>query len=93
MPPASHPFEGWLTDNRIEAPTGQGEGALAARFIVQREGQVAHDRELRTRSSWNSVFVGIEAVPAALNHYMQMHRALVGLLLDDPDFRRAARPR
>ncbi|MDM0025796.1 hypothetical protein [Variovorax saccharolyticus] len=82
-------ISGELTDSMVDASIGQGKGALAARFIVQKEGRTSFDKELKVGSSWDSSFVGAVAIPAAINQYMALYRALVAQLLDDPDFRKA----
>lgn len=82
-------IEGQLTDSKVDAAIGTGTGRLAARFIVKREGQVVFDKELAAESSWESSFVGATAIPLAMNQYGALYKALVGKLIDDPQFRAA----
>jgi hypothetical protein len=79
-----------LTDSQLEAATGRGSATVAARFVVKREGATVYDRELRTRAEWNSEFIGVVGIPAAINEYSLLYRKLVSALLDDADFRKAA---
>lgn len=88
-PVAKTTISGELTDSFVDAPASQGKGSLAARFVVQREGKTSFDKELKAASSWESSFVGAIAIPEAINQYVALYRALVGQLLDDPDFRKA----
>lgn len=88
-PAAGTTISGELTDSMVDAPASQGKGALAARFIVQRDGRTSFDKELKAASTWESSFVGAIAVPEAINQYVALYRVLVGRLLDDPDFRKA----
>jgi len=82
-------IEGELTDSRVDAAIGTGTGRLAARFVVKRGGQKVFDKELAAESSWESSFVGATAIPAAINQYGALYKALIGKLLDDGEFRAA----
>ena len=90
-PAAKVLIEGQLTDSMVDAAMGTGKGRLAARFTVKREGLVVFDKELAADASWESSFVGAIAIPAAVNQYGALYKALVGKLIDDPDFRKALR--
>jgi hypothetical protein len=83
--------EGWLTDSRLDVPVGAAQAAVAARFVVKREGATLYDRELRASAQWQAPFIGVEAVPDAVNRYGLMYRRLAADLLADPAFRAAAR--
>lgn len=89
-PASTTTVEATLLVSRVDAAVGEGRGALAARFVLIRDGHTHYDRELKVEGRWPSSFVGVEAIPAALNGYALLHRELVGQLLADPDFRRAA---
>ena len=80
-----------VTDNQLEAGLSKGMGRLAARFQVQREGQMAFDKELVASSQWETSFVAAVAVPDAFNRYGALYQNLVGQLLDDPQFRVAVK--
>ena len=82
-------IEGQLTDSKVDAAISTGTGRLAARFTVTRSGQKVFDKELAVEASWESSFVGAIAIPAAINQYGALYRALVVKLIDDPDFRKA----
>ena len=82
-------IEGELTDSRVDAAIGTGTGRLAARFIVRRAGKTVFDKELAVDASWESSFVGAIAIPAAMNQYGALYKALVAKLIDDPGFRAA----
>ncbi|MDB5898378.1 MAG: hypothetical protein JWP41_1980 [Ramlibacter sp.] len=84
-------LSGQLTDSQIEVPTGTSHATVAARFVLTRSGAAVYDKELRARSEWQSGFVGIEAVPMAVNRYQLLYRELVGMLLADAQFQAAAR--
>ena len=90
-PKSSIVVEGRLTDSQLDAGVGQARGTVAARFTVTRAGVKAYDKELRASASWDSPFVGVAAVPAAVNEYALLYRKLVAELLDDAAFRNAAR--
>lgn len=84
-------ISGQLTDSRIEVPVGEASATLAARFTVDRGGEVLYSKELRAASAWTAGFNGYEAVPMAINRYEQLYRQLAGQLLDDADFRVAVK--
>ncbi len=84
-----HVIEGQLTDSMVDAAIGTGKGRLAARFTVNRAGALSFDKELAVDASWESSFVGAVAIPAAMNQYGALYKALIAKLVDDPDFRRA----
>lgn len=92
QPEAATIVEGWLTDSRLEVPTGAASAALAARFVVRRSGRKLYDRELRVQARWQASFVGVEAVPDAINRYGVLYRQLAADLVADPAFRAAVRP-
>lgn len=80
-----------VTDNQLEAGLSKGIGRLAARFRVHRDGQQVFDKELVAASEWEPSFMAAVAVPDAFNRYGALYQALVGKLIDDPDFRAAIR--
>lgn len=82
-------IEGQLTDSMVDAAIGTGKGRLAARFTVKREGKLLFDKELAAEASWESSFVGATAIPAAINQYGALYKALIGRLIDDVQFRAA----
>lgn len=80
-----------LTDSRIDVPTGPATATVAARFVVTRAGARVYARELRANAAWNAPFIGIEAVPPALNRYQNLYRELNTALLSDPEFQAAVK--
>lgn len=88
-PASATSIRGDLTASQLDAPIGQGTGALAARFVVARAGRTLYDKELKVNSTWESPFIGAVAIPAAVNEYSALHRKLVAMLLADPAFRTA----
>ena len=83
-------IEGQLVDSQVDAAISQGAGRLAARFNVVRAGRVVYDKELSIDAVWESSFMGVVAVPEAINQYGALYKKLVTKLIDDPDFRLAA---
>ena len=71
--------------------TQTGTARLAARFKVQKAGKLVYDRELAVDARWKSSFVGIEAVPTAMNEHAGLVPKLIGKLLADPAFIAATR--
>lgn len=82
-------IEGLLTDSKVDAGASTGTGRLAARFAVTRGGKRVFDKELAVDAQWESSFVGAIAIPAAINQYGALYKALVAKLVDDPAFRAA----
>ncbi len=80
-----------VTDNMLEAGLNKGTGRLAARFQVRRDGRVVFDKELSASDDWQPSFVAAVAVPDAFNRYGALYQALVGKLIDDPEFRAAVK--
>ena len=88
-PSSTTTIRGELTQSMVDASIGQGQGALAGRFVVQKDGKTSFDKELKVGATWESSFVGAVAIPAAINEYVALYHKLVGQLLDDADFRKA----
>jgi hypothetical protein len=88
-PTSGSVIEGQLTDSRVDAAMGTGTARLAARFVVTDGGRVVFEKETAVDANWESSFVGAVAIPAAMNQYGALYKALVAKLVDDPDFRRA----
>jgi hypothetical protein len=84
--------EGLLTKSGASAGLSDGQAALAARFMVRKDGRTVFDKELTVRSNWDSTFVGVVAIPDAINQYSSLYDRLVHQLFADPDFRRALAP-
>ena len=82
-------LSGFLTASMLDVPSGTGQARLSARFVLVRTGQTVYDKELHADASWQSTFIGVEAIPAGINQYTTLYHKLVGKLLDDPDYRNA----
>jgi hypothetical protein len=82
---------GQLTDSDISVPIGEANGTVAARFLVTKGTATVYDKELRARATWSAPYIGVEAVPMALNRYQLLYRDLTAMLFSDPDFQSAVR--
>ena len=79
-----------LLQNRLDGGSARtGSAVVAARFVVERNGQVAYDRELTARHTWDSSFIAAIAVPSAFQNHATTVQKLLGQLFADPDFVRA----
>lgn len=90
-PAAAAEIRGWLTESQVDGSMGTGLGRVCARFAVLRGGQQLYDKEFSAENQWESPYLGVVAIPLAINHYTVLHRQLVGQLLADPDFVAALR--
>ncbi|WP_420478654.1 hypothetical protein [Brevundimonas sp. FT23028] len=85
-------LSGTLTTNRLNAAgISTGDGAVGARFVLTRDGQVVYDKELTGEHQWPSSFIGAVAIPAAVQGYPATVEKLISLLFADPDFIAATR--
>jgi hypothetical protein len=83
---------GWLTTNELSASgVTIGTGALGADFAVRRGGRELYRREIVERAEWKSSFIGVEAIPEAINQYDLLYRKLVVRLVSDPEFQAATK--
>ena len=90
-PAAALVISGQLTDSQVEVPADTATATVAARFVVSRGGAALFDKELRASASWPSSFIGVEAIPMALNRYQVLYRELGAMLVSDPEFQAAVR--
>ena len=81
---------GTLLQNQLTAGVSTGTSVLSARFVVTRDGKTVYDRVLTANHNWESSFMAAVAVPAAFDNHVATVQQLVGKLLEDPDFKRAA---
>jgi hypothetical protein len=88
---ASRQVSGALLENAVGSGIGKGHGVLAAEFVVTREGHELFRKRLQVAHDWNSPFVGAVAIMNADAEYAALYTALIGELIDDPDFRAAMR--
>jgi hypothetical protein len=83
-------IEGELTDNTLNAAgTRTADAFMAARFRVLSGGQARFDKRIEQRAEWKSAFVGVVAIPDAINHFTEQFRLLLLKLYKDPEFQRA----
>ena len=80
---------GQLTDSQVDAAIGTSSGRLAAHFNVTRGAKVVYDKDVAVDAQWDGSFVGAIAIPAAVNQYTALYKALAGKLFADPDFQHA----
>jgi len=85
-------ISGVLLANGLDAAGARtGKASVRARFVVTRDGVVAYDKPLQADHQWESSFIGMIAVPAAMENYVATIQKLIGVLLADPDFVEASR--
>lgn len=85
-------IEGRLTDSMVDAAIVTGKARLAAIFSVINSGKTTFEKELAVDATWDSSFVGAVAIPAAINQYSALYKALIGKLVEDADFKKAMAP-
>jgi hypothetical protein len=84
---------GVLLANKLDASgITEGTGKLSADFTVMKADSLVYRKTLTAESTWKSSFVGMIAIPAAINEYTQLYRSLVTKLLEDVEFHQAVRP-
>ena len=86
---SSKVIEGRLTDSMVDAAIVTGKARLAAIFTVIDSGKQTFEKELAVDASWESSFVGGIAIPAAIQQYSALYKALIAKLADDADFKKA----
>ena len=82
-------IEGKLTDSMVDAAIVTGKARLAAIFTVTDSGKQTFEKELAVDATWDSSFIGGIAIPAAIQQYSALYKALVAKLVDDADFKKA----
>ncbi len=84
---------GELTDSKLSTGLSNASAALAARIYVEHEGKTVYDKVLRLEKSWESSFIGVVAIPEAVNQYTALYGDLLAQLYADPPFRQACTTR
>ncbi|ATQ41022.1 hypothetical protein [Caulobacter mirabilis] len=84
-------ISGELTQSSVATPLPMSRGLVGARFRVTRDGKVLYEKELTASDEWESNFIGAVAIPMAMDRYTALYPKLVGVLLNDPEFRAALR--
>lgn len=83
---------GQLTENQLNAGVSTASAVLGAKFAVARGGRTLFEKTLRQESTWESSFVGVVAIPEAINQYTEMYTKLLASLFADDEFKRAMKP-
>ncbi len=90
---SSSVIEAELAENTLNAAgTKSANALLVVRFVVKRNGEPLYDKIIRQSATWQSSFVGVVAIPDAINHFGEQFRLILLQLYRDPDFLRALRP-
>lgn len=83
-------IRGVLTRNELNgAGVSVGKARVGARFTVVRDGQQVYDKELDATHEWESSFIGMVAIPAAVQNYVTTVQKLLSKLISDDEFARA----
>lgn len=90
-PASAFVLSGQITRSDVSTTSAQSQAALAVQFRLTRGGVVVFDEEVAVSEEWPSSYWGIEAIPAAMNHYTGLYPKAFGALLADPEFQAAAR--
>jgi hypothetical protein len=87
---AADEISGSLLKNDIDA-TGFSVGmtTIEARFIVKRNGTVSYDAVKSVKHEFPSSFMGAVAIPRAIQEYTNAVQKILGLLYEDPAFKKA----
>lgn len=85
-------LSGTLTDSEVGTGLPKGHAKLGAQFTLTKDGKAVFDRHVVVEDSWESSFIGAEAIPDASNHYVGLYTTLAAKLFDDPDFKAAVKP-
>jgi hypothetical protein len=82
---------GVLDQSHLDSAMSGASAYLGATFTVRRGGQEVYRKALKVEDRWPGAFMGVTAIPDAMNHYTALYSKLVQALLDDPAFRTAVR--
>jgi hypothetical protein len=89
-PAAATAISGQLAQNDLNAGgVSKADSAIAAKFVVTRNGSSVYDKLISVAHEWDSSFVGAIAIPEAINQYTQMYTRLLDKLFADEEFKRA----
>ena len=80
---------GELTVSQLHTGISTGSATLAAHIYMLRDENVVFDKVLRQEQEWPSSFVGMVAIPDAINHYTEQYSLLLAQLYSDVSFRKA----
>ncbi|MFO1469237.1 MAG: hypothetical protein U1F35_22765 [Steroidobacteraceae bacterium] len=82
---------GTLTRNELNASIKTGSAIVGAEFVLTRDHEIVFKKSLEARHEWESSFVGVVALDAAVANYSVTVQKLLGKLFADEDFVAAAR--
>lgn len=89
-PSSTTVIEGTLVRNELNAGgASSADAVIAARFLVKRGDVAVYNETLTAEHEWDSSFIGMIAVPAALQNYVATVQKLLGKLFSDPSFKQA----
>ena len=89
-PAAPVRISGVLTRNELDgAGMRKGEARVGVRFTVSRNGQTVYAKDIDVSHEWDSSFIGMIAIPAAVQNYVTTVQKLLARLTADEDFIRA----
>lgn len=88
-PKADLVLEGLLTASDLDTGISTGTGKLGAKFSLKRAGKSIFEKDLSVRAQWDSSFIGVEAIPEAINQYTTLYDKLATALFTDSDFKAA----
>jgi hypothetical protein len=77
---------GVLTHNELNASMKTGSAVVGAEFTLTRNDSVVFKKAFEARHEWESSFVGMVAIPAAIENYSVTVQKLLGQLFTDHDF-------
>ncbi|MGH6950399.1 MAG: LptE family protein, partial [Vitreimonas sp.] len=77
-PAAPFVLSGQIMRSDVSTTSAQSQAALAVQFRLTREGAVVFDEEIAVSEEWPSSYWGIEAIPAAMNHYTGLYPKAFG---------------
>jgi hypothetical protein len=66
-----------------------GEGEIVAAIKVVRNGTTTYDKQLTAKTTWESSFAAMSALPKAQTEYPKLVREFVRVLSQDADFMKA----
>lgn len=90
-PSSTTVIEGTLIRNDLNAAgISSADATVAARFVVKQSGTAVYEKTLTAEHKWESSFIGMIAVPAALQNYVATVQKLFRELFADPAFEQVA---
>ncbi len=88
-PASARTLSAQLTRSEVTTFGARSWGTVGARFRLSNGQFAAYDKEIIVDEEWASAFMGVEAIPDAMNHYTGLYAKLFAALVADPEFRAA----